>query len=85
MPMRLSEIIEFMVAQIHAARGDLVEMRLPEVRAFLFDEFDRRPALLAKAITETSRQFKASGAATDDDNFMWPGSDIAAALISVIG
>jgi hypothetical protein len=74
-----------MVAEIHAARGDLVEMRLPEVRALLLDEFDRGPAMLAKLVTEASRQFEATGTATDDDDFVWPTLVTTAALIAASG
>ena len=51
-PVSLGEIIELVPGHIHAASGDLVEQRLPQMRTGLVDERDLGPVMLPELIAE---------------------------------
>ena len=51
-PVRLSQIVELVYAQIHAAGGHLVQQRLPQVRPGLVDQLDPRLAAFANPVAE---------------------------------
>ena len=83
MPVGLSQIVQLVLARVHAARRDGVEKRLPQMRAAFFDEDDLGKTALAEPITEPSDELEPRGAAPDHDDAMgrcggceiqWPGT-----------
>ena len=77
-PVRLREVVELVLVEIHAARGDLVQQRLPQVGARAVDERHLAPAAAAERVAEPRRELQAAGAAADDDDAVellaWIGS-----------
>ncbi len=73
MPVRLREIVELVYAQVHAARRDLVQQRLPQVGAGLVDERDLSLAALAELVAEAGGEFQPACATADDDDTIRPG------------
>ena len=67
-PMRLRQIVELVVAHVHAAGGDLVEKRLPQMGARLVDERDLGAPAPAQAVAEARRELEPAGAAAHDDD-----------------
>ena len=65
-PMGLSQIVELMLARIHATRRDRVQERLPQMRAAPFDEDDLGKPTLAEPVSETRRELEPGGSAADD-------------------
>jgi hypothetical protein len=59
-----------MVIEVHAARGDFVQQRLPQVRACAIDKRHASAAPTAERIAEPRREFEAAGATADDDDAM---------------
>ena len=57
-PVRLRQVVDLVHAQVHAAGGDLVQLRLPDVRARLVDQRDVGPAALAERVAEPRRQLE---------------------------
>ena len=51
-PARLGEVVELVGVHVHAARRDLVQQGLPEVRARAVDERHVRPALAGEAVAD---------------------------------
>ena len=74
MPVRLREVVGLVHPDVHAAGRDLVQVRLPEVRARLLDQRDVRLLPLAERVAESRREFEAAGAAADDDDPMEAGA-----------
>src|SRR5206468_744929 len=68
MPVRLREIVGFVNPESHAARGDFMQMRFPEMRSRLFDQRDVRPIALAELVTHPRGKLEPTGATADDDN-----------------
>src|SRR5204863_1442453 len=56
--------------QIQAARGDFMQMRLPEMCARLFDQADVCPVTPAELVAQTGGEFQSTGTAADDDDPM---------------
>ena len=54
--------------QVHAAGGNLVQVRLPEMRARLFDQRDAGFAGLTQLVAQTGGQLQAAGTAADDED-----------------
>ena len=75
-PVPLRLIGQLVAAGIHAAGGDFVQQRLPDVRACTIDERDLGLAFTAELVAELRREFEPAGAAADDDDavelrFQW--------------
>src|SRR5208282_107746 len=68
MPMRLGQVVELVVAHVHAAGRDLVEERLPQMGARLVDERDLGAAAPAEAVAEARRELEPAGTAAHDDD-----------------
>ncbi len=67
-PARLREVVELVGVHVHAARGDLVQQRLPEVRARAVDEGHVGAALAAEAVAQARGELQAAGAAAHHDD-----------------
>ncbi len=59
-----------MAAGVHAAGRDLVQQRLPDVRARTVDQGDLGLALFAELVAELRRKLESTGAAADDDDLV---------------
>ena len=64
-PVRLGEIVDLVHALVHAAGRDLVQQRLPQMRARLVDERDVGLAAATELVAEPRRQLQAAGPAAD--------------------
>ena len=65
-PVRLGEIVQGVVVQVHAAGGDLVEQRLPQMGAGAVDQGDVGLAPPAQLVAQLRDQLQAAGAAAHD-------------------
>jgi hypothetical protein len=65
-PVRLRQVVDLVRGEVHAARGDLVQLRLPHVRAVAVDQRDVDDAL--HAVAEPRRELQTTGTAADDDD-----------------
>src|SRR5947207_13545294 len=70
MPMRLREIVGFVNAEGHAARGDFMQMRFPEMRSRLFDQRDVCLIAVAELVAQSRCKLETARAAADDDDSM---------------
>jgi hypothetical protein len=68
--MGLGHVIHFVVAQVHAARGDLMQFGFPNVRAVFVDQGDQRTLLSAIGLSQSGCEFQSPSAATHDDDFV---------------
>ena len=68
MPARLIQIVQLVVVQVHAAGRDLMQQRLPQMRARLVHQRDQRLAPLAQLVAQAGGELEAAGAAADDDD-----------------
>jgi hypothetical protein len=68
--MRLCQIIELVPVHIHAARGDLVQQRLPHVSPSLIDQRYLGNAAPHEAVSEARGKLQAACASTDDYDAM---------------
>src|SRR5258708_5461946 len=66
-PARLREEIELVLVDIHAACGDFVQQRFPQVRTAAIDERDVRACAPAVAIAQPRGELEAARAAAHDD------------------
>ena len=69
-PVGLGQIVERMVVEVHAAGGDLVQQRLPQMGARLLDQRDLGLAAPAQLVAQPSHQLEPAGAATHHDDAM---------------
>src|SRR5262249_20717729 len=69
-PMGLSPEFRLLHLKFHAARCDLMQQRFPEVGPRLVDQRPISNAAPTERVAEACDQFKASGAAADDDDAM---------------
>jgi len=67
-PVRLRQKVELVMAEIHAAGGDLVQQRLPQMGARAIDQRDLGAVARAQPVAQPGRKLQPAGAATDDDN-----------------
>ena len=67
-PIGLGEIIQLMLRDVHAAGGDFVEQRLPQMRARLLDQRDVGAAAPPERVAEPRRELEPAGPAADDDD-----------------
>jgi hypothetical protein len=70
MPARLGEVIELVGVDVEAARGDLVQQRLPDVGGRTVDERHRGAAPAPEAVAETRGELQSARAAADDHDMM---------------
>jgi hypothetical protein len=65
-----------MLADIHAAGRNLVQERLPDMRARFLDKGDFRLTAFAEAVAKTRSKLQPARSATDNDDVMqvalWP-------------
>ena len=76
MPPRLRQIIEHVLIHIHAAGGDLVQQRFPQMRTRTVDQRHLSLPAAADAVTQTRCEFKPAGAAADDNDVVRAGGVI---------
>ena len=69
-PMGLSHVIHFVVAQVHAARSNFVQLGFPDVGAIFIDQRDERALTSAMAVSQPRREFQTASATSHDDNFV---------------
>jgi hypothetical protein len=69
-PMGLRHVIDFVVAQVHAARSDFMQLGFPNMGAVFIDQSDERPLTPAIGSTQTGGEFQTASAATHDDDFV---------------
>jgi hypothetical protein len=67
-PVGLCEVVELMHVQIDRARGQLMQVWLPEVGAAAFDERDVGTTSTTEFVAEPSDEFESAGATADDDD-----------------
>ncbi len=67
-PVGLREIIELVLAKVHAPRRDLVQQRLPEMGALLVEERHQRAAAPAQPVAEPRRELDPARAAAHDQD-----------------
>jgi hypothetical protein len=70
MPMSLSQIIQFVPGNIHAAGGHFVKQWLPQMRTSLFDQGDIRELTPPEPITEGGHEFEPTSPAANNDDAM---------------
>jgi hypothetical protein len=70
MPVGLGEIVELVPGNVHAASGDFVEQRLPQMGARLFHQRNVGAAAPAQPIAQPGDQFEPTGPTPDDDDPM---------------
>jgi hypothetical protein len=71
-PVGLRQVVDGVHALVHAAGGDLVQQRLPQVRALAVDQRDRRLAAPSEPAAEPRDELQATGTAPHDHDRMWP-------------
>ena len=69
-PMRLGEVVQLVLAGVHAARRHSVQQRLPKMRPGTLHQRDARPLAPAEAVAEPGDQLEPRGAAADHDNLV---------------
>ena len=72
-PARLKQIVQLVVVEVHAAGRDLVQQRLPQVRARLVDQRDQCLLAFAELVAQARGELEAAGASADDDDSVQPG------------
>ena len=66
--MRLREIVELMLAQVHAPGRNRMQQRLPQMGARTFNEGDARAGTPSHAVAEPGDELNPRGAAPDHHN-----------------
>jgi hypothetical protein len=69
-PVGLGEVVQLMLGAAHAAGGDGVEQRLPDMGSGAFHQSDTGLAALAERVAQLGGELEAGGPATDNDDFM---------------
>src|SRR5882672_1602635 len=70
MAARLRCVVELVSARIHAARGDLVELRLPQMRPRTIQQLHLRIAALSETVAQTCCELETGCPAANDENSM---------------
>src|SRR5262245_50371792 len=70
MPVRLSQIIELVHADVHAAGRDFMQQRLPQMRALFFDQRDGGFAASAELVAEPGDKFEPARTTADHDDLV---------------
>ena len=68
--MRLGEVVDRMRVQIDRAGSDLVQVRLPEMRARLLDQRDLRHTAATQLVTQPSGQLEPACPTAHDHDAM---------------
>src|SRR5205814_5507497 len=69
-PARLREVVALVRVEIEAARGDLVQQRLPQVRGRAVDERHGTAAPARDAVAQPGGQLQSARPAADDHDMM---------------
>ena len=69
-PVGLGQVVDLVEALVHAAGGDLVQQRLPQVRALAVDQRDRGLAAPSQLVAEARGQLQPARAPADNDDPM---------------
>src|SRR5690606_8644632 len=69
-PVRLREVADLVLAHVHAAGGDLVQLGFPDMGAGAVDQGDLCLAAASERVAESSGELEPAGAAADDDDAM---------------
>jgi hypothetical protein len=69
-PMGLRPVIHFVVAQVHAARSDFMQLGFPNMGAVFIDQRDERPLTSAIGSPKSGGEFQTASATTHDDDFV---------------
>src|ERR1700742_4876852 len=69
-PMRLGQIIEFLLARIDAPGRNGMQKRLPKMCPLSFDESYIRAFFLAERISKACGKFEAAGSSTNNYDFV---------------
>ena len=69
-PIGLRQVVDLVHAEIHAAGGDLVQQRLPQMRATAVDQRDVSLAASAELVAQPGDKLEPACPAADDDNAM---------------
>ena len=72
MPVRLRQVGHLVIADVHAAGRDLVQLGLPDVRALAVDQGDFGRAAAAELAAQSGGQFEATGTTADDHDAVRP-------------
>ena len=67
-PVRLREVVELMHVKIDSARGQLMQVWLPEVGAPAFDERDIGTTPTTEFVAEPRDEFESAGATANNDD-----------------
>ena len=69
-PVRVRQVVGLEDVEVHASCSDLVQVRLPEMRARPLDQRDLRPATTSQRVAEAGRELEAACASADDHDPM---------------
>ena len=69
-PVSVHKIVYLMLSYVHAARGNFMKQRLPQMRAGTLDQRNRCLASSSKAVAEAGRQFESPRSAPYNDNMV---------------
>ena len=67
-PVGLRKIVDLVGGDIHAPGGNLVELRLPHMRAVSLDQRDVELSLAPVFVAQARRKLQSAGSASDDHN-----------------
>ncbi len=70
MPVRLGDQIGLVLRQVHAAGGNFVQQRFPQMRARALDQGHLRRAALAQRVAQARHQLEPAGAGADHNDTM---------------
>jgi len=83
--MGLRHVIHLVVAQVHAARSDFMQLGFPDVGAVFVDQRDERPLSTAIGTSQSGSEFETACAATHDDDFVLCAHIVARDLVEKFG
>ena len=69
-PVRLRHVIDLMVAKVHAARGNLMQLGLPDVGPVFVHQSDMGLRTAPEGFAQACCQLQAAGSPADDDDFV---------------
>ena len=69
-PVGVREIVDLVLGGIHAAGGDFMKQRLPEMGPGTLDQRNPRLALGRQTVAKARYELEPSGASADDDNMV---------------
>lgn len=68
MPVGMREVADLVVAKVHAAGGDLMQLGLPDVAVLALDEGDLGLATTAERVAQAGGELESARTTTDDDD-----------------